>query len=136
MTPNLITAIAFVGGVCLAVQSAFSAQLGSILKNPIMASISTYSSGVLFAIVFVLFFREEVISWQAVKQVPWYLWFIGGLFSIAGITLYYFTIPKIGLGSVMVFGLCGQLFFAVVAGHFGWFNLPLEPITIKRVVGI
>ncbi len=33
-------------------------------------------------------------------------------------------------------GLFGQLAFSVIAGHFGWLNLPTEPITIKRVVGI
>lgn len=136
MNHHLITLIAFLGGICLAVQSAFAAQLGNMLKNPVIASVSTYSSGALFAIVFVLFFQSEETNWQTAKHVPWYLWFIGGLFSVTGITLYYFTIPKIGLGSVMAFGLCGQLFFAAVVGHFGWFNLPVEPITIKRMMGV
>lgn len=136
MNQQIITVIAFLGGICLAAQSAFSTQLASILKKPILASLFTYSSGTLFAMVFVLFFRPGAISPEAAKQVPWYLWFIGGLFSVVGITLYYFAIPKIGIGKMMALGLCGQLFFAVIAGHFGWLNLPVEPITIRRIVGV
>lgn len=124
MNQNLLTAIAFFGGICLAVQAAFSSQLGSLLKKPILASISTYSSGALFAIVFASLYASEAISLHAVKQVPWYLWFIGGLFSVVGVTLYYVAIPRIGIGRMMALGLCGQLIFSVIAGHFGWLNLP------------
>jgi bacterial/archaeal transporter family-2 protein len=136
MSQNLIAAIAFFGGICLAVQSVFSSQLGSMLKKPILASISTYVSGAILAMVFVLLSSKEAISLQAAKQVPWYLWFIGGLFSVVGITVYYFAIPKIGMGKMMALGLCGQLVFSVIAGHFGWLNLPVEPITVKRTIGV
>lgn len=136
MNQNLLTIIAFLGGICLAVQSIFSSQLGEILKKPILASISTYSSGAVLATIFFVFFSKETISLQTIKQVPWYLWFIGGLFSVVGITLYYFAIPKIGLSKMIALGLCGQLFFSVLVGHFGWFNLPLEPITVKRTMGV
>jgi transporter family-2 protein len=33
-------------------------------------------------------------------------------------------------------GLFGQLIFAVIAGNYGWLNLPLEPITLKKTIGI
>jgi transporter family-2 protein len=36
----------------------------------------------------------------------------------------------------VTFGLTGQLIFAAVAGHFGWFNMPLEPFTIKKIAGL
>ncbi|MFC3196678.1 DMT family transporter [Parapedobacter deserti] len=136
MNQYLITAIALFGGICLAVQAAFSSQLGVLLKRPILASIATYSSGALVAIVFVMLFAREAVSLHAAKQVPWYLWFIGGLFSVVGITLYYFAIPRIGMGKMMAFGLCGQLLFSVIAGHFGWLGLPVEPMTIKRMIGV
>lgn len=136
MNQNLMTVMAFIGGICLAMQAAYSTQLGHLLKKPLIASISTYSSGALFAIVFVLLFAKDMISLQDAKQVPWYLWFIGGLFSVTGITIYYLVIPKIGIGKMMALGLSGQLIFSVVAGHFGWLDLPVEPITFKRLIGV
>ncbi|GHC60720.1 DMT family transporter [Ulvibacter litoralis] len=136
MKHNLIIGIGFFAGVCLALQSAFSSQLGSILKKPILASISTYSSGALFAIFFVVIFSNESLNLQLAKQVPWYLWFIGGLFSVTGITIYYFAFPIIGMGKMVAIGLCGQLILSVIAGHFGWLNLPIEPITVRSLFGV
>jgi transporter family-2 protein len=37
---------------------------------------------------------------------------------------------------MIALGLCGQLVFSLVAGKFGWLNLPVEPITTKRLMGI
>ncbi len=36
----------------------------------------------------------------------------------------------------MSFALSGQLILAVVAGHFGWFEQPIKPITVKTIVGL
>jgi transporter family-2 protein len=33
-------------------------------------------------------------------------------------------------------GLSGQLIISVIAGHFGWFGMPVEPVTIKRLFGV
>ncbi|MDR7128958.1 transporter family-2 protein [Algoriphagus sp. 4150] len=136
MNQSLLSIIAFIGGVCLAIQAGFNTQLGVLVKKPILASISTSISGVLFAFVFVMLFSKDIPNIQTAKQVPWYLWFTGGLFSIIGITLYYFTIPKLGISKMISMGLCGQLVFSVVAGHFGWLDLPLEPITLKKMIGV
>jgi transporter family-2 protein len=135
MNQQLLSTIAFLGGVCLAIQSGFSTQLGSLLKKPIIASMATYTSGALFALIFVLFFSKDTLNLQSEKQIPTHLWIIGGLFSVTGITLYYFTIPKLGIAKMMSLGLCGQLIFSIIAGHFGWFDLPLEPISTKKVIG-
>lgn len=108
----------------LAGQPGYSAELGEILKKPISSSASTYSAGALLATAFVFVFSKEDINLQTAKQVPWYLWFIGGLFSVTGIT------------KMIPIGLCGQLLFSVVAGHFGWLNLPGDPIAYKKLMGV
>lgn len=136
MNQYFFSIVAFVGGVCLAVQAGFNTQLGILLKKPILASISQSISSFIFASVFLLLFSKELPSLQTAKQIPWYLWFIGGLFSVTGITLYYFTIPKLGISKMIALGLCGQLVLSAVAGHFGWLNLPVEPITWKKIIGI
>ncbi|WPR77352.1 DMT family transporter [Algoriphagus sp. NG3] len=136
MNQTLLSALALTAGVLLAVQSGYSAQLGAILKKPILASASTYATGALLATAFVFVFSKEGINLQTARQVPWYLWFIGGLFSVTGVTFYYFLIPKIGITKMIAIGLCGQLLFSVVAGHFGWLNLPGDPITFKKLMGV
>lgn len=136
MNQQLLSLIAFLGGICLAIQAGLNTQLGVLLKKPILASISTSLSSVVFGLIFALLLPKEMPSLQAAKQIPWYLWFTGGLFSIVGITFYYFTIPKLGIAKMISLGLCGQLIFSIIAGHFGWLNLPTDPITLKKTLGV
>jgi transporter family-2 protein len=136
MNQQLIVILAFFGGICLAIQAAFNTQLSVMLKQPILATISTSVSSVVFASLLLLFVRKEIPSLKIIKIIPWHLWFIGGMFSVIGVSIYFFTIPKIGISKMISLGLCGQLVFSVVAGHFGWLNLPLDPATWKKIIGI
>ena len=136
MNQYSLSILAILGGVFLAAQGGLNSTLGILLKNPLLASVVAFFSSTIFAFAFVLFSMKSTPNWMEVKQIPVYLWFTGGLFSVLGISLYYYTIPKLGISTMISLGLFGQLAFSVIAGHFGWLNLPTEPITIKRVVGI
>ena len=69
------------------------------------------------------------------KAVPTYLWFSGGMLSALGVFLFYWLIPQMGAGSMISFAMSGQIILALVAGHYGWFNLPVTPITLTQSVG-
>ena len=127
---------AFIGGVFFAIQAGFNTQLGSILKQPLIAVISTSITSALFAGIALFIFKKNSFQTNHFVQVPTYLWFIGGLCSAIGISLYFYTIPKLGISKMISFGLCGQLAFSLIAGKYGWLNLPIEPITTKHILGI
>jgi len=131
----ILTLLALTGGVFLAIQAGFNSQLGNILKQPVLAVISSSISSVIFGIIFLFIFEKVSVQSLVTTQVPWYLWFIGGLFSVIGIYIYFYTIPKIGISKMIALGLCGQLIFSLIAGKYGWLNLPVEPITTKRLLG-
>lgn len=128
--------MAFAGGIFLAVQAGFNTQLGTLLKQPILAVVSTSIASAIFGSVLFVFLNKGTLQMITIQEVPWYLWFIGGLFSTVGIFLYFYTIPKLGISKMIAIGLCGQLIFSVIAGKFGWLNMPVEPISTKRVVGV
>lgn len=132
----IICVLAFIGGVFLAIQASLNANLGILLKKPLLASVAQAISSTFFALVLVAFTVTTLPKLNTVRQVPVYLWFTGGLFSVLGISLYYFTIPKLGLSTMISLGLSGQLIFAVIAGHYGWLNLPVEPVNLKRLIGV
>jgi transporter family-2 protein len=117
-------------------QGGLKSHLGVLLKHPLLASLIAFLSSSLFALTFVFFNLKALPSITQIKDVPIYLWFTGGFFSVIGISLYYYTIPKLGISTMISIGLCGQLIFAVIAGNFGWLNLPLEPITLKKIIGM
>jgi bacterial/archaeal transporter family-2 protein len=136
MNKIIIAILAFTGGVALAAQSGLNTQLGVSLKNPLLASVIAFLSSALFALIFVFIIVKDFPSITQLKGIPIYLWFTGGLLSVIGIGLYLYTIPKLGISTMISIGLCGQLIFAAIAAHFGWLNLPMEPLTLKKCIGI
>ncbi len=136
MHKTIISILAFTGGVALAAQSGLNSQLGVGLKNPLLASVIAFFSSALFALIFVFIIVKDFPSVTQIKGIPMYLWFTGGFLSVIGIGLYLYTIPKLGISTMISMGLCGQLIFAAIAGHFGWLNLPMEPLTLKKCIGL
>ena len=136
MNQMIVSILAFLGGVFLAIQGGFNAQLSANLKNPILASFVASFFSVFFALFGVFLSLKKIPSLEQVKVIPHYLWFSGALFSVLGISLYYYTIPKLGISSMISLGLCGQIIFSVIAGHFGLFNLPIEPVDYKKIIGV
>jgi len=105
MNPYLLTLLAFIGGVFLALQGSLNAQLSVLLKHPLLASLVAFCSSTFFAFLMVIFTVKSYPTNIEIRQIPIYLWFAGGLFSLLGISLYYYTIPKLGLASMISFGL-------------------------------
>lgn len=50
--------------------------------------------------------------------------------------MFYFLTPKMGVDAMMSYALAGQFLLTVVASHFGWFDLPVKPISFIKTAGI
>ena len=135
MNQYSLSFLAILGGMFLAAQGGLNSSLGVLLKNPFLASVIAFFFSTLFAILIVSFNYKQIPSTTDIQQVPGYLWFTGGLLSVIGISIYYFTIPRLGISTMISLGLFGQLIFSIIAGHYGWLNLPIEPISFKKIVG-
>ncbi|WP_437395878.1 DMT family transporter [Flagellimonas lutimaris] len=128
--------LAFIGGVFLAMQGGLNAQLGIQLKNPLLASLTAFFFSMVFALLAVIIGVKDIPKTSYLLTIPKHLWFTGALFSVIGIGLYYYTIPKLGISTMISLGLFGQLIFSAVAGHYGWFGLPQEPMVTKKLLGL
>ncbi|MBL4827917.1 MAG: DMT family transporter [Spongiibacteraceae bacterium] len=133
---NYLSLLAFLSGVAIATQASMNAQLGSLLKSPLLAASVAFSSSVFFTLCAVLVCTKNYPSLDSIKAVPTFLWFSGGVLSAFGISIFYYLIPKMGIASMMSFALSGQLVFAVLAGHFAWFGLGVRPISLSHVAGV
>ena len=45
-------------------------------------------------------------------------------------------IPQIGAGPMMLLLLAGQIVGGVLLSHFGWLGSPVQPVTIRIVLGV
>lgn len=127
--------LAVFAGAAITLQAGMNARLGVLFKNPLLATAIAFLLACIFTLIFMVATHRQLPIASDIKAVPTYLWF-GGILSAFGVGSYYYLIPKMGVGSLMSFALSGQLILAVIAGHFGWFEQPIKPITMKTIVGL
>lgn len=131
----MLLLMALVAGALIALQAGINSQLGVLLKNSLMATVVAFALSVLVSGLALISFTSQWPQWSEVRAVPWYLWF-GGVMSATGVGLFYFLIPKMGVGAMMSYALTGQLVLAVLASHFGWFGLPQVPLNQTKLIGL
>jgi transporter family-2 protein len=133
---NAWTLLAFSSGVAISTQAAMNAQLGGLLKNPLLATCIAFITSVVFTLLALMLYTKELPTPEIVRSVPAYLWIAGGMLSAFAVSMFYFLIPKVGIGPMMSFALSGQIIAAVIAGHFGWFDLPVKPVSSGKLFGV
>jgi len=132
---SYLSLLALVAGAAIAVQATMNAQLGVLLKSSMLGTSIAFLFSCLFTVFAIMLSTRQYPQMSDIKSVPLYLWFSGGALSAFGVGLFYYLIPKMGVGSMMSYALSGQILIAVVASHFGWFNLPVKSIDVIKVFG-
>lgn len=127
--------MAIIAGAAIATQASMNAHLGVLLQNTLLASLVAFASGLIVTLLSLVSINKGLPDYQTVAEVPYYLWYAGGLLSAFAITVFYWLIPKMGVAMVISCALSGQLLLAMLAGHFGWFNLPDSPLSTTKIVG-
>lgn len=133
---NNLSFLAFFAGAAIAIQAAMNAQLGVLLRSSMIGTSIAFLFACLFTVSAMLFSIKQYPLLIEIKSVPMYLWFSGGALSAFGVGVFYYLIPKMGVGSMMSYALSGQILIAIVASHFGWFDQPVKPINIKIIAGV
>ncbi len=128
--------MAFLAGIALATQATLNTHLGQILSSSLLATFIAFLSSSIVMSVVVLSSVKKLPSLEVIKSVPIYLWFTGGILSAFALALFYYLIPKIGILPLVSLSLAGQLIFAVIVGHFGFFNFPVTTIDTSKIIGV
>lgn len=132
---NYFSCLAMLAGVAIGIQAGMNAQLGVLLKNPLLAAAVTFVVACSCVLAVVAITARELPSLTHVQAVPVHLWFSGAI-SAFGVASFYFLIPRMGVGSMMSYALTGQLLIAMLASHFGWFDLPVKSINLTKCFGV
>ena len=132
----ILMVFAFLAGIALATQATLNSSLGQLLQNSLLATLIAFGGSFAFTTLAFYIYVKEYPSIALIKEVPWYLWFSGSFLSACALALFYYLIPKIGILPLVSFSLAGQLFFSVVCGHFGWFDLPVTTLGTSKILGV
>lgn len=130
-----LSLLALMAGAAIAVQAGMNAQLGVLLRNSLLGTAVAFAVSCLLSLLAVMVSTRQYPQLESIQAVPLYLWF-GGVLSVFGVGMFYFLIPKMGAGPMMSFALTGQIVVAIIASHFGWFDLPVKPVNSLRIMGV
>lgn len=131
---SILALFAIAAGAAIAIQATMNAQLGVVLKNSILATCIAFLLSFMITVIALLLTTTQYPNIAELKSVPAYLW-CGGILSAFGVAMFYVLIPKMGAGNMMSYALTGQLLIALLASHFGWFNLPVKSIDSIKTIG-
>lgn len=131
-----LSILAFIAGAAITTQASMNAQLGVLLRSSLVGTAIAFVFSSLFTLVAVIVTTKDYPQLTTIQAIPIYLWFTGGALAAFGVGMYYFLIPKMGVGPMMSYALAGQLLLAVVASHLGWFGMPVKQIDFIKFLGI
>jgi len=127
---------ALLADAAIAAQASMNAQLGVLLRSAMLGTGVAFLVGLGFVLLAFFAVSRDFPSLEAVRSVPVYLWFSGGALRAFAISTYFYLIPQVVIGTMVSWALSGQVVVAVLAGHFGWFDLPVQPINWSRCAGV
>lgn len=133
---NILAVLALSAGAAIAIQATMNAQLGVLLKSSMMATSIAFLFSFIFTVLAILLSAKQFPNSIEIQSVPFYLWFTGGFFSAFAVGMFYYLIPKMGVGSMMSYALSGQIVIAMLASHLGWFDLPVKPLNASKIAGV
>ena len=124
--------LAFAAGVAATMQAAMNAGLSrstgigpALVVNTVVVLIGVI--GLWIALGAKTTFFPPGTTW------PLYL---GGIFGFVIIGSLTFVFPRIGAAYAVVLMIGGQCVAALIVDHFGLMGMPINPVTLQRVLGV
>ena len=71
----------------------------------------------------------------ALWRSPWWIW-LGGFGGFAYVGLAIVTARYLGAATLSAAGILGQLGASMLIDHYGWFGVPIQRISMTRVLGL
>ncbi len=119
-------------GAMIAFQSPINASLARNV-GAFEAALVSFATGTGLLLLVVLLRGKGNV--RALAGVP--AWqYLGGLLGAAYITAIILLVPRIGVGSLMVTALTGQLGAALLIDRMGWFGLAARPLDARRLAAV
>lgn len=130
---SVILLMVFAGSL-IALQGSVNSALGKYLEHPLHAAMFSFGSGFVALCLAALFMKAGFPGLSKLVAAPKMI-LIGGLLGTVFVTSVIFSVPKIGVASVVLACLCGQVVLSMILDHFGVLGMPKHSIDFKRVVG-
>ena len=127
--------LSLLAGLAVAVQTGVNSQLRQDTNSPVLTALISFATGtVALTILYFLFFKKAPIFPTGFEFTWWK--FTGGLLGVIYVTVVVIAAPRIGAANALGFIVAGQFIAAAIIDHFGLLGMPVQPISLSRILGI
>lgn len=126
--------LAAAGGFSLVIQQALNSNLRTALGSAAWPGFASYVVGVVCMALLIVALQEPIPTAAALGRIPWWAW-SGGMFGAIFIALGIVLVPKLGAATFFALLVAGQMIGSMLFDHFGILGLPVNPISLTRLLG-
>ncbi len=122
-------------GAVLTTQVATNKQLGEHLGNLYIPAVANMVIGLVATLAVTVALSSAYPSAETVRSAPWYGWLAGGVLGAVYLTGSILLAPRLGAAALVGLVVTGQIAFAVLCDHFGWFGFAQHTAGLPRLAG-
>jgi transporter family-2 protein len=127
--------LASAAGTAISIQAAANSSLRAHLNDARWATFFSITGTIVTAVLVMLAIRPSLPSSAAFRSAPWWNWIggpLGAMIVLAGSAL----TQRLGAAAFISAVVAGQLASSILMDHFALMNLPHQPLTTSRVLGV
>lgn len=130
----VISAIALLSGVALAVQVGMNNGLRAKVGHPVVAAWLSFAIGTTAISLFLIATQRGLPARSAISTVPWWAWG-GGLVGALYVGASAAFASRLGAAAWLGLIVTGQIVASLVLDHFGLVGFPRRPISPTKLLG-
>ncbi|AXX92291.1 hypothetical protein CPU12_09010 [Malaciobacter molluscorum LMG 25693] len=123
-------------GAVMPIQSALNLYLAKWSGSFTFASMISFFVGTVCLIVVVLLFSKVSFSSLDFSQTPPFYAWLGGFLGAFFVTMVIISAPKIGMTSMFLSIISGQLLMSIIIDKYGFFGFDIKEVSITKIVAV
>jgi bacterial/archaeal transporter family-2 protein len=135
LVTNLFLLLALATGAGIAAQAVINARLRVVLGAPLWAAGVQTLVGLVLIVAVALALRQPGPLTADLGRAPWWVW-TGGMLGATYVVVSIILVPRLGTALMLATMIVGQLVFALLIDHYGWFGATPVRLTPSRVLGV
>ncbi len=127
--------MALLAGAALPTQAAVNNKLATVMQQPLLAALISFSVGTVSLILYCFFTGVPFRGLLAAKNVSAVAW-TGGLLGAYVVTAVILLVPRMGVALTFSLIISGQMLITLVLDHYGLLGVPMRAVNLPRVLGV
>lgn len=134
-SPLLFFILTFFAGVMIPFQSSMNAHLGKQINSPYYSALIVFITAAFGLALYILLYRRPIPPIHLFFTAPKWS-YLGGILGGGYILIIILAAPKLGIGSVTIMVLLGQVVASMLIDHFGLLGATVHQLDWRRLIGI